>query len=181
MADMATQNGVVWNNFQPSCNNPYILPESLDAPLTEKGRQQALHHQPVIDAMNQKPQLIVVSFNCRALQTAVLVFEALVKEHSIPCLAREMAREECGVHLCDMRRPKSRQAFEFPQVDFSLLDSELDPLHTTCCETKQQVAERIYRFMTWLYTRRENSIAVVSHLGWLLTLFNGICDCQDPA
>lgn len=45
------------------------MAEILDAPLTEKGRQQALALQPSVEDMKDKPELVVFSPNCRALQT----------------------------------------------------------------------------------------------------------------
>ena len=155
------------------------MPEILDAPLTDKGRQQALLLQPVVKDMTDKPQLVVLSPNCRALQTGLLVFEELI-EAGVPFLAHEMAREETGIHVCDKRRPTSRQAKEFPQVDFGLLESEDDKLFKdNHRETKTEVGERIYKFLEWLSNRPEQHVGVASHSGWLLTVFNGICECDD--
>ena len=183
MADLARTQGREWKQFaHDDVNNPYIMPEILDAPLTEKGRQQALLLQPVVQALKEQPQLVVLSPNCRALQTGVIVFDhLLMTEHNVPFVAHEMVREETGVHICDKRRPVQQQAREFPQVDFSLLfESNEDPLyreHTR--ETKAAVGERIYQFMEWLSQRPEEHIAVASHSGWLLTVFNGVCECAD--
>ena len=41
MADLAAASGKEWQQFKKSPNNPYTMPEILDAPLTQKGRQQA--------------------------------------------------------------------------------------------------------------------------------------------
>ena len=165
--------------FSHTKENPYIMPEILDAPLTEKGRLQALSLQPVISEMTCKPELVVLSPNCRALQTGLIVFEELI-ERGVPFLAHEMVREENGVHVCDKRRPKSRQIKEFPQVDFGLLETEEDVIfRDDRRESKVEVGERIYRFMEWLSQRPEKVVGVASHSGWLLTVFNGICVCDD--
>lgn len=178
LADLAHANGKEWRQFERTPDNPYLAYEILDAPLTEKGRQQALALQPRVAAMRHLPQLVVFSPNCRALQTGLLVFESLLGQ--VPMLAHEMVREETGVHACDKRRPKSRQAREFPQVDFSLLEHEEDPLHRDeRRETKLELGERLYAFLEWLAKRPEQHVAVNSHSGWLLALFNGVCDCQD--
>jgi broad specificity phosphatase PhoE len=155
------------------------MPEILDAPLTDKGRQQAMLLQPVVKNMSAKPELVVLSPNCRALQTGLLVFEDLVGIGTL-FLAHEMVREETGVHVCDKRRPKSRQAKEFPQVDFGMVEAEEDALfRDDHRETKAEVGERVYKFMDWLSSREEKVVGVSSHSGWLLTLFNGVCECDD--
>jgi broad specificity phosphatase PhoE len=154
------------------------MSEIMDAPLTEKGRQQALLLQPKVQEMKDQPELIAFSPNCRALQTGVLVFEHLTGK--VPFIAHEMIREENGVHLCDKRRPTSRQKHEFPMVDFSLLESEEDTIFLEDRrETKIEVASRVYTFLEWLETRQEKHVGVASHSAWLLTLFNSNFECDD--
>jgi broad specificity phosphatase PhoE len=182
LADLSVASGVQWKQFTNTPENPYVRPEILDAPLTENGRQQALRLQSTLKSMPDPPQVVVCSPNCRALQTAMLAFQPLLPSGTTLLVAHEMVREETGVHVCDQRRPTSRQRAEFPQIDFSLLTSEEDPLFShDSRETKLQVAHRVYRFMEWLADRPEQHIAVVGHSGWLLTLFNAIVmdDC-DP-
>jgi broad specificity phosphatase PhoE len=158
--------------------NPYYMFEILDAPLTEKGRQQALVLQPRVQAIRDQPELVAFSPNCRALQTGVLVFEHLVGK--VPFLAHEMVREGFGVHLCDQRRPTSRQTAEFPMVDFSLLETEEDVLFLPDRrETKPEIADRAYKFLEWLSARPEKHIGVASHSAWLLTLFNANLRCDE--
>ena len=55
------------------------MPEILDAPLTEKGRQQALALQPSIQEMKDQPELVVFSPNCRALQTGRYAFGHIIR------------------------------------------------------------------------------------------------------
>jgi len=156
------------------------MPEILDAPLTDKGRQQANLLQPIIEAFPHKPQLVAFSPNCRALQTGLIACHHLIPHRDIPFLAHEMAREENGVHVCDKRRPTSQQAAEFPRIDFSLLQTEEDIMFKNDRrETKLEVGDRIYKFMEWLETRSEEHVVVASHSGWLLTVFNGVCTCKD--
>jgi broad specificity phosphatase PhoE len=177
MADLARAAGRDWVQFTNTPENPYIMPEILDAPLTEKGRQQAYALQPRVRSMDNQPELVVFSPNCRALQTGVIVFEDLIGAPNVPFLAHEMVREENGIHICDKRRPVSRQKKEFPQVDLGMLESDEDPLfRDDARETKMQVGERVYKFMEWLAKRKEKHVAVNSHSGWLLTVFNGICE-----
>lgn len=154
------------------------MSEILDAPLTEKGRQQALLLQPKVQGMKDQPEMIAFSPNCRALQTGVLAFEHL--SGKIPFVAHEMIREENGVHLCDKRRPTSRQKYEFPMVDFSLLESEEDIMFLEDRrESKIEVATRVYKFLEWLESRPEKHVGVASHSAWLLTLFNANVQCHD--
>lgn len=134
--------------------------------------------QPTVQAFDPQPEVIVLSPNCRALQTGVLVFEHLVGR--VPFIAHEMVREESGVHVCDKRRPTSKQAKEFPMVDFSLLETEEDVIfRNDRRETKPELGSRIYNFFEWLSQRPESSVAVASHSGWLFTIFNGFCECDD--
>jgi broad specificity phosphatase PhoE len=178
LADIASASGVTWTQFSRTPQNPYVMPEVMDAPLTEKGRQQALCLQRRVREFDKQPQLIILSPTCRALQTGTIVFEHLVG--NVPFLAHELTREESGVHCCDKRRPKSRQEKEFPMVDFSMIETEEDCLfNDTKRESKMELGERVYKFMEWLSVRPETNIAVASHSGWLLTLFNGICECDE--
>jgi len=197
MADLAKAAGREWVPFTHTPENPYIMPELLDAPLTDKGRQQAQQLQPIVRAWENPPELVVFSPNCRALQTGLIVFQDWIPSSSttttsttstttntktpkVPFLAHEMVREENGVHSCDQRRTVSQQQMEFPQVDFGLLESDEDPLfRKDVRESKLQVGERIYQFMEWLADRSETHVAVNSHSGWLSTVFNGVCQCDD--
>ena len=154
------------------------MPEILDAPLTHKGRQQARLLQPILQSMKSPPSLVVLSPNCRALQTGTIALEFLTGK--IPFVAHEMVREETGIHVCDKRRPTSQQSQEFPMVDFSLLTEEEDVIfQSTHRETKLEVGQRIYQFMEWLTQREEEHVAVASHSGWLFSVFNGVCTCDD--
>eukprot|EP00979_Chaetoceros_neogracilis_P008139 scaffold1798_cov273-Chaetoceros_neogracile.AAC.7 len=178
MADMYSSQGKEWTQFKKSPNNPYVLPEIVDAPLTQKGRNQARALQPIIQSLENQPEMVVLSSQCRALQTGVIAFEHLVNE--VPFVAHEMVREQAGVHVCDMRRPRSQQALDFPIVNFSLIEEEEDQLfHEDRRETKLEIGERIYLFLKWLEQRNETHVAVTSHSGWLMTLFNGSVKCDN--
>lgn len=179
MADMAHEAGRDWTQFVASSSNPYVTPELLDPPLTEKGRRQANILRHIIKNLNPLPELIVLSSQCRALQTGIISFQDLLSK-GVPFIAHEMAREESGVHICDKRRSKSFQMLEFPQIDFSLLEHEEDMIFSDVGrESKLDVGERIYRFFDWLEKRKESHVGVVSHSGWLMTFFNGICECDE--
>lgn len=175
LADKATELGIAWQQFVDTPENPYVAPELLDAPLTEKGRQQALSLRHKLETLSHTPQIVVVSPLCRTLQTALLAFTDLIGR--APFVAHELVREETGVHRCDQRRSRDLHALEFPHVDFGQLASDQDAIFDAHRrESKQQVAERIYAFLEWLEQRPEEHILVTSHSGWLLTLMNAVVD-----
>mmetsp|Transcript_23852 Transcript_23852/g.35377 ORF Transcript_23852/g.35377 Transcript_23852/m.35377 type:complete len:283 (-) Transcript_23852:259-1107(-) len=178
MADMYALQGKQWTQFIKSPENPYVMPEIVDAPLTQKGRNQARAAQSTIKRLENQPEIIVLSPQCRAVQTGLIAFEHLVEK--VPFIAHEMVREQTGVHVCDMRRPKSQQMLEFPKVDFGLIEKEEDHLfQEDRRESILETGERIHDFLTWLEQRGETHIAVASHSGWLMTLFNGSVKCED--
>lgn len=178
LADLAKEDGREWEQYSKTKENPYVMPEILDAPLTDKGRQQALLLRPKIQSFTKQPELVVVSSQCRAIQTGLLAFDHLVGE--IPFVALEDVRECTGVHTCDKRRPKSLQQKEFPMVDFSLIKTDEDSLFTDDRrETKPEVGERIYSFLNWMSRRPETHIGVASHSGWLMAVFNGVVECDE--
>lgn len=189
LADMYTLQGLKWKQFDNnSMDNPYNKPELLDAPLTETGRIQAASLQFTVDSLKEKPQLVVSSPLSRALATCSIAFQSLLPSSSnqlnnhmtsIPWVCHELVREEHGAHTCDRRRSLSDHRRDFPMFDFSLLDHEEDTLFdANVRESKKEVAERGYKFLEWLKSRQEKHIGVVSHSGWLMTLFNGVLECD---
>jgi broad specificity phosphatase PhoE len=91
-----------------------------------------------------------------------------------------MAREETGVHACDRRRPRSELRREFPPpFNFDLVPEEDEIFRDRSRETKDEVGDRVYRFLEWLEARDEAAVAVSTHSAWLLTLLNGVCECRD--
>jgi broad specificity phosphatase PhoE len=69
---------------------------------------------------------------------------------------------------------------DFPGIDFSLIEKEEDELfQSDRRETKMEVGERVYAFLEWLEQRTETHVAIVSHSGWLMTLFHGCVQCDD--
>ena len=113
--------------------NPLLLPNIIDAPLTDKGRNQCKEQR--IDKREYLGgvELIVVSPLVRALETACITFEDHLPssnansrhdgkvEEGVRWIAHEGIREELGLLLCNQRRPLNETLLEFPHVDFSLL------------------------------------------------------------
>jgi len=142
MADLFTSQGRTWKQFENSPDYPYMMPEVMDPPLTQKGRNQAIFLQSQTRALESQAELIILSPLCRALQTGVIAFQHLLGKSAF--VSHEGTREETGIHVCDKRRPTSQQEAEFSLVDFSLLDTEDDLIFSeNQRESKAASAERI--------------------------------------
>ncbi|CAJ2678251.1 phosphoglycerate mutase-like protein 1 [Trifolium pratense] len=184
----------------------YLNPEYFDAHLTPLGWEQVhnlrkhVHSSGLINQID----LVIASPLMRTLQTAVGVFGgegysddktdvlplmvanagnsfhgAISSLNCPPIVAGELCREHLGVHPCDKRRSVSEYQFLFPAVDFSLIDSDEDVWwKDNVRETKEELAERGLKFFNWLWTRKEQEIAIVTHSGFLfhtLTKFGNDC------
>jgi broad specificity phosphatase PhoE len=184
LADSYRSEGKSWDQFVSDSRNPYVVPEVTDAPLTNKGRLQASALQPSARDMSPPVELVVVSPQCRATQTGLIAFRHLLEGGGgggkKVFVAHENVREESGVHVCDQRRSISNARFEFPQVDWTGIESDDDPIFKADKrESKAEVGERIYDFLMWLREREEGTVAVASHSGWLMTLFSGVCVSKE--
>ena len=182
LADRATAAGIEWKQFAAdSPANPYMAPEVTDAPLTDKGRRQAIVLRDTqVKELVVKPQLVVLSPLCRALQTGLLAMADFVG--TIPFVAHELVREQTGIHLCDKRRSCDLQTLEFPMMDFSLLTSNDDAtFQADHRETHSEVAQRAYQFLEWLVEQPQEHVVIASHSAWLLTLMNAVVDTDAPA
>jgi broad specificity phosphatase PhoE len=167
--------------------NPWVMPELLDSPLTETGKDQCRMRRPDASVLN--PQLVVVSPLARAIQTAYLTFQDHVPSANtanIPWVAHEDCREEMGLLMCNKRRPLSHIQEDYPDIDFSLIQHEqdvpFDAIGTDRRESPKEKTDRIYDFLTnYIQNRPEDEIAVVGHSGWLFYMLNAVMDCQDDA
>ena len=168
-----------------SNNNPHRKVEVTDAPLTFRGRQEAISLAPKTAALASQPEVVIVSPLSRSIATTLLSFRHLVsddgKSSAVPFLALESVRETFGIHYCDCRRARSELTLDFPMVDFSLLDSDPDPVDHSVRESLHDGVRRCYAFLEWLKTREERVIAVGTHSSWLFRLFNGALDCCDAS
>jgi broad specificity phosphatase PhoE len=159
--------------------NPFIREETLDSPLTEKGRLECAARR--TQAAQLKPQVIIVSPLHRAIQTSMLSFA----DHAstIKWIAHEGAREQLGWLMCNKRRPLASTKLEFPNVDFSemLFTEDEDVLwHPSERESPAAETDRIYKFLTeFIMDRPEQELAVVGHSAWLFTMCNAVVDCGD--
>jgi broad specificity phosphatase PhoE len=162
--------------------NPFVRPEIVDSPLTELGRAQcAEQRQAVVAEYDLTPQLVIVSPLHRALQTAQITFQDSL-DAAIPFVAHEACREELGILTCNKRRPLSETKREFPNIDFSLLESgEEDTLWNPLeREAAHDQSKRIYDFLVdFVQHQPQREIAVVGHSAWLFTMCNAVIDCGD--
>lgn len=161
--------------YQP--DSPFLRPEIVDSPLTEKGRAQcALQRQELACKLN--PELLIVSPLHRAIQTAQITFQ----DFRIPFVAHEACREELGLLTCNQRRPLSETIKEFPDIDFSLLDqTEEDHLwNPTQRECPREKSKRIYHFLVdFVRKQPQREIAIVGHSAWLFNMCNSVVDCGN--
>eukprot|EP00667_Euglena_gracilis_P019996 EG_transcript_21522 len=168
--------------------NPYRLPEVLDSPLTDVGRQQAIALQAC--ARQLSPTLVVSSPLQRTLQTAVLrgsvsrhlrpAFRHLCQGSTTRWVATELLREEKhGHNVCDQRHPRSEIEADFPFFDLSAVPTEEDVLFSsTKVETPVECSDRAYAFLLWLWDQPEEEVVVCTHWGLLFQLFNTVVtDC----
>ena len=159
------------------------LPFTHDARLTEFGEQQCAQLQRSTAAL--RPHLVVASPLTRTLQTATLCFDPQRCASGAPLVALEEVRETVN-YCCDGRRPLSTIALEFPSVDFTSLEHDSDEIwdryvrtlgpverHGDVRETGDlpALAARARAAISWLWTRPEKDIIVVSHCAFLRHLF----------
>ncbi|CAK9134969.1 unnamed protein product [Ilex paraguariensis] len=176
-------------------HNAYLSPELFDAHLTPLGWQQVDNLRKHVHAsgLSKKIELVITSPLLRTMQTAVGAFggegysdgidvpplmvakagnssrPAISSLNCPPFVAVELCREHLGVHWCDKRRSISEYKLLFPEIDFSLIESDADVLwKTDIRETNEDLAARGMKFMNWLWTRKEKEIAVVTHSGFLI-------------
>mmetsp|Transcript_10099 Transcript_10099/g.16321 ORF Transcript_10099/g.16321 Transcript_10099/m.16321 type:complete len:280 (+) Transcript_10099:107-946(+) len=165
-------------------NCPYLDEKLVDPHLTEVGKMQMEPLSKITEKLHSQPEIVFVSPLARAIQTALFGFSSLVEDDGqtkIPFIADRNARETAGLHMCDKRRSLKDIKAEFPFVDFSNIQDEQDKLWTPEREAPKSLILRAYLFMLGIRQRKEDIIGVVSHSGWLLTLFNCVMSTKDPS
>ncbi|MPZ99051.1 MAG: histidine phosphatase family protein [Dehalococcoidia bacterium] len=139
-----------------------IDPVVPDARLSERGRDQAAAVAGEVQRLGVK--LIVTSPLTRAIETALGVVDPTSRASVV---VDSLVRERLG-DSCDIGRSPAELACEFPALDFGRLadtwwytgppDGRGIPI-----ESRDRLAERASRFRSWLLTRAERSVLVVSH------------------
>ena len=110
--------------------NLLLLPNVIDAPLTQKGRDECAERR-VAASVLEGVKLIIMSPLVRCLQTARITFEDHLPHNTlrrVKWMVHEGVREELGMLLCNKRRPLSKTKRLFPGVDFTHLPGKDDAM-----------------------------------------------------
>ncbi|KAJ4873304.1 Phosphoglycerate mutase family protein [Raphanus sativus] len=150
--------------------DPHFSPKLLDAPLSPKGIKQVSEQQKEIlkSGLINTVQLVITSPLRRAVETAVGIFRGQKvinqSDNFPPIVALELCRERMGLYPCDRRESISTRRICFPEIDFTMVESDEDALwREEERENLEEVSARGLRFLKWLWERPEKEIAVVSH------------------
>jgi broad specificity phosphatase PhoE len=186
-------------------NNPLLLPNVLDAPLTDKGIAQCIEQRAAIarregGVVLDNVELIISSPLVRCLQTAHYTFEDFLPCNSnasrgdVKWIVHDGIREELGTLLCNKRGPFSVTKELFPMVDYTHLShhSENDEMwHTYVAnnsnedgmprrETIEGMSHRGFDFfVNFLMKRPEKEIVVVGHSHFFLAMTKAVLSFDD--
>lgn len=141
----------------------FRIPEVIDSPLTSVGVQQATD---LSQRWKKKKdiELVLVSPLKRCLETANIIF----KDTQIPILCQEFLREyPIGEDTCNMRSPTNYLKNDYPNIDFSDIQLQIDSLWTEERETIDQLNHRIETMIQYIQKRKETKIAIISHSSYL--------------
>lgn len=174
--------------------NPLLLDHVIDAPLTQKGRDQCAEQRTTASTL-EGVELVIMSPLVRALQTAHITFEDHLpyntpREREVKWMAHEGVREELGLLLCNKRRPLSETESDWPEVDYTHMPYGQDDLMWNNFveksshgdgipkpETTVDMSHRAYNFLVnFLHRRHEKEIVVVGHSAWLLAMTGAVLD-----
>ena len=135
-------------------------PLIFDAPLTDKGRQQAQALRSRFIDLGIKR--VITSPLTRAIQTALCIFENIA-----PISVTEKHRELL-THSCDVGRPPSDLQRDFPALSFDHLPERwwhqgLENEHGVAVEPEEVFQRRIAEFERSLRQIEERPLAIVGH------------------
>ncbi|PSC75000.1 phosphoglycerate mutase [Micractinium conductrix] len=93
---------------------------------------------------------------------------AVALRSGVKFVAVELCRERLGPSQCDKRQALEDTQRQFPGVDFSLIETDLDESwEAGHVESESSVVVRGFNFLNWLMQRPETNIAVVTHSAFL--------------
>eukprot|EP00658_Telonema_sp_P-2_P056402 TRINITY_DN44859_c0_g1_i1.p1 TRINITY_DN44859_c0_g1~~TRINITY_DN44859_c0_g1_i1.p1 ORF type:complete len:279 (-),score=72.35 TRINITY_DN44859_c0_g1_i1:367-1203(-) len=150
-----------------------------DAKLTPEGEKQcddARLKMLVSPAAFSEPELVLVSPLTRTLQTATLLFKAGSRQF----VASELCREKVDVYVCEGRRNVTELRPEFGHVDFSAVETNQDSWFYDNKEDDAAVQARAMAFLELIRSRKEQTIAVVSHKKFLQNLLKAASIHDQP-
>lgn len=155
-------------------------PAFTDPALTPDGEAGAAAHAPALRAAAPPVGRVFVSPLQRTLQTATLAFGG---PDGFPCpvVAVEACRERWGGHYADRRRPLCEAARQFPAVDFSSVEHNVDALWKLDeRETLAHVGARACEVVALIKSDPAPVIAVVTHSVFLAAMLNVGLECANP-
>ncbi len=157
------------STFNEAWEREKVDPMIIDAPLTERGHDQAATLRDQVAAL--QVDAIIASPLTRALQTA----SRLAEGTDIPIHVDSLHREYVW-SSCDIGRSPKHLSQEFPDLEFGHLS---DPWwwcpsgnpHAVDQEPSFVVMNRVHAFLNVLKARPERSLAIVGHCTffWLLS------------
>ncbi|MES2504804.1 MAG: histidine phosphatase family protein [Myxococcota bacterium] len=143
-----------------------------DPSLTPYGKRQALTTRYYLEL--REIEAVVVSPMSRTLETAALVFgHSDVPFYVAPTVVEFCRSERKGILPCTIR-PKNELKEKFTKFDFDSLDTNRAWGYHS--ESEAEFEKRVNDFKAWLRQwmrdRKFGTIAVVTHSGFLKTIFN---------
>ncbi|XP_010475853.1 PREDICTED: phosphoglycerate mutase-like protein 1 isoform X2 [Camelina sativa] len=151
---------------------PISLQRGCNRILQVSERRKKIHESGLLNTI----ELVITSPLRRAMETSIGIFRGqevedvnisddFTKANNLPpILALETCRERMGLYPCDRRASISTRRTCFPDIDFTMIESDEDAQWQDKEREKlEDVANRGLRFYTWLLDRPEKEIAIVSH------------------
>jgi len=136
----------------------FRIPEVIDSPLIEEGKQQAEELSKVIH--EKEIDLVLVSPLVRTLETANIIF----KDINIPIKCMEMIREyPMGEDTCNQRKDKNELVKLYPHIDFSEIKEDKDIYWKPERESIENLEKRIDLVKKYIKQLDYKKIAIVSH------------------
>eukprot|EP00127_Corallochytrium_limacisporum_P004529 Clim_evm29s166 gene=Clim_evmTU29s166 len=149
-------------------DDAYHREELFDASLTEHGLKECARVGKEVQEKYGNVDIIFVSPLMRTLQSATCVFRYQLETDAAPqMVAMDELRERCGLHPCDRRRAVTDLKPIFPNVVFSRITTDEDTMWNIKRETFEALTDRVDRALSFLRTRSESLIVVVSHNDFL--------------
>eukprot|EP00928_Gymnodinium_smaydae_P054050 TRINITY_DN37893_c0_g1_i1.p1 TRINITY_DN37893_c0_g1~~TRINITY_DN37893_c0_g1_i1.p1 ORF type:complete len:308 (-),score=36.00 TRINITY_DN37893_c0_g1_i1:74-958(-) len=163
----------------------------IDAPLTELGLQQAEEGRQLVAQWKLKPTLVVSSPLTRAIQTAAIMFQDVLRDGTASLLIRPEIREFWADNNENMGRPVEelrtcpilRALDQWTSVELALSatstaewkdmwDAKLACGNDGAWQCHVADGTRLNEFKLWLNRQCDTRIAIVSHWGTINNVMN---------